>query len=101
MSPDGVAMLRIPQEEIRLPDYYAIDTPVMLDEELPARAKLLYGLIAVAEEYSVADNMPDGILDCSEIVISRLLALLVKKGYIVQKGGGIYRVTQKGGCNID
>jgi hypothetical protein len=89
--------VEMPRTEMSLTGRYVIDTPIVLDKTLPARAKMLYELIAgYAEGYSITDNAPDGLLDCPISVIDQMLDLLVKKDYIVQMGADIYHIKTGG-----
>ncbi len=77
-GPDGVT----PGQDY----YYSIPACIMLDGELPATAKLLYGLLdswSRQKGYCWASNATLGqYLNCSRISISRLVTLLADRGYI-------------------
>ena len=66
--------------------YYSIPACIMLDGELPATAKLLYGLLdswSRQKGYCWASNATLGqYLNSTRITISRLVTLLADKGYI-------------------
>lgn len=80
-----------------------IPASVLYDDQLPATAKLLYGEVyrlSHANGYCYASNRDFmDILRCSEPTVTRLIAVLAKRGHIrvsmIRRYGGKGDITQR------